>query len=216
MDEPLSNLDAKLRTSTRRELTDLHRRLGSTFIYVTHDQVEALTMATRIALINGGKVEQIGTPTDVYDHPASVFVAGFLGSPAMNLLDACVAGSHTVTAEAPGLRARLWQGQTPSRDVVFGVRPEHLRVGSTSDEITLSGRVRNVENLGSEEIAYCEVGESVVCVRLPRPSGLAANSEVVLTADVANVHLFDRASGARLEWVPADIAELEADELAAL
>ncbi|MBM4686307.1 ATP-binding cassette domain-containing protein [Rhodococcus hoagii] len=131
MDEPLSNLDAKLRTATRRELTELHRRLGATFVYVTHDQVEAMTMATRIALLNRGAVEQIGTPEEVYDRPASVFVAGFLGSPAMNLLDATVLSIRgTVRAEAPGLRADLWAGTTEDLDVVLGIRPEHLRTGT--------------------------------------------------------------------------------------
>ena len=103
MDEPLSNLDAKLRTATRAGLSALHRRLGSTFVYVTHDQVEAMTMATRIAVLNAGRLEQVGTPAQVYDEPASVFVAGFLGSPAMNLLDATV---ETVGAAGPRSRDR--------------------------------------------------------------------------------------------------------------
>ncbi|MEU1999931.1 ABC transporter ATP-binding protein [Rhodococcus sp. NPDC019627] len=209
MDEPLSNLDAKLRTATRRELTELHRRLRATFVYVTHDQVEAMTMATRIALLNNGALEQVGTPEDVYDRPASVFVAGFLGSPAMNLLDARVRTVNgTVVASAEGVTAPLWPGQTDGRDVVLGIRPEHLRVVDPTDHpgVRLSVDVTSVENLGSEQVAYCEVGGATVCVRAPRPIALRAHRSAVLTADPAHVHLFDRETGRRLEWV--DVPEL--------
>ncbi|MGF7124519.1 ABC transporter ATP-binding protein [Rhodococcus sp. AG1013] len=202
MDEPLSNLDAKLRTATRRELTDLHRRLGATFVYVTHDQVEAMTMATRIALLNGGAVEQIGTPEEVYDRPASVFVAGFLGSPAMNLLDATVRTvDGAVCALAPGMRADLWPGETDDLDVVLGIRPEHLRVGDNTESVCLTATVDSVENLGSEEIAYCTVGDTTVCVRSPRPIAMKPLQILTLTADPQHVHLFDRASGRRIEWI---------------
>ena len=216
MDEPLSNLDAKLRTATRRELTDLHRRLRATFVYVTHDQVEAMTMATRIALLNNGALEQVGTPEDVYDRPASVFVAGFLGSPAMNLLDARVRTvDGTVVASAEGVTAPLWRGQTDGRDVVLGIRPEHLRVADPVDRpgVRLSVDVTSVENLGSEQVAYCEVGGATVCVRAPRPIALRAHRSAALTADPAHVHLFDRATGRRLEWV--DVPELTDSDSAA-
>ncbi|MDI9951067.1 MULTISPECIES: ABC transporter ATP-binding protein [Rhodococcus] len=216
MDEPLSNLDAKLRTATRRELTDLHRRLRATFVYVTHDQVEAMTMATRIALLNNGALEQVGTPEDVYDRPASVFVAGFLGSPAMNLLDARVRTvDGTVVASAEGVTAPLWRGQTDGRDVVLGIRPEHLRVADPVDHpgVRLSVDVTSVENLGSEQVAYCEVGGATVCVRAPRPIALRAHRSAALTADPAHVHLFDRATGRRLEWV--DVPELTDSDSAA-
>jgi multiple sugar transport system ATP-binding protein len=204
MDEPLSNLDAKLRTATRRELTELHRRLGATFVYVTHDQVEAMTMATRIALLNNGAVEQVGTPEDVYDRPASVFVAGFLGSPAMNLLDARVRTvKGTVVATAEGVTAPLWPGQTDGRDIVLGIRPEHLKVADPDEQagVRLSVDVTSVENLGSEQVAYCDVGGATLCVRAPRPIALHAHRSAVLTADPAHLHLFDRATGRRLEWV---------------
>ncbi|PQP24452.1 ABC transporter ATP-binding protein [Rhodococcus opacus] len=216
MDEPLSNLDAKLRTATRRELTDLHRRLRATFVYVTHDQVEAMTMATRIALLNNGALEQVGTPEDVYDRPASVFVAGFLGSPAMNLLNARVRTvDGTVVASAEGVTAPLWRGQTDGRDVVLGIRPEHLRVADPVDHpgVRLSVDVTSVENLGSEQVAYCEVGGATVCVRAPRPIALRAHRSATLTADPAHVHLFDRATGRRLEWV--DVPELTDSDSAA-
>lgn len=209
MDEPLSNLDAKLRTATRRELTDLHRRLGATFVYVTHDQVEAMTMATRIALLNDGRVEQIGTPEQVYDAPASVFVAGFLGSPPMNLLDATV-GSRDgiVTATGDGVDAQLWPGESADRAVILGFRPEHLAPVRVTDGpgARLHAVVESVENLGSEQIAYCAVGAHTVCVRAPRPIALHVGQTVVLAAPAERVHLFDAGTGRRLEWV--DVPEL--------
>ncbi|WP_101831682.1 ABC transporter ATP-binding protein, partial [Frankia canadensis] len=221
MDEPLSNLDAKLRTATRTELTALHRRLGRTFIYVTHDQVEAMSMATRVALLNKGRVEQVGTPTEVYDTPASVFVAGFLGAPPMNLLPARLGTDDgLLTATAPGLRVPLLRGTDEDRDVIVGVRPEHLRhlpaAGGAATDTTggtvttatgdgdgaarLHGTVTAIENLGSEEVAWCDVHGQAVALRGPRPVGLAAGDRVTLTADADRVHLFDRASGRRLVW----------------
>jgi multiple sugar transport system ATP-binding protein len=244
MDEPLSNLDAKLRTATRQELTALHRRLGATFVYVTHDQVEAMTMATRIAVLNKGHLEQVGSPTDVYDRPATVFVAGFLGSPAMNLLDARVSSPRgTVVVEADGIGGALWDGDTPSVDVTLGVRPEHLRIDEYSDGgsradgagrgdderedpghaarglgsrglgsrewgtrgLSARGTVVTVENLGSEEIIYCTVGSSQIAVRIPRTDRIVVGQEVTLSASLDHVHLFDRSTGSRLEWVDAPV-----------
>jgi multiple sugar transport system ATP-binding protein len=212
MDEPLSNLDAKLRTATRRELTDLHRRLGATFVYVTHDQVEAMTMATRIALLNNGRLEQLGTPEDVYDRPASVFVAGFLGSPAMNLVEAkAFSNDGRVMVSAEGIEASLWPGESESRDVVLGIRPEHLTPAQpgvdsgTGARITVD--VTSVENLGSEQVAYCQVGSTTICVRAPRPIALREGHSAVLSTALRHLHLFDRASGRRLEWldIPATL-----------
>jgi multiple sugar transport system ATP-binding protein len=207
MDEPLSNLDAKLRTATRHELTRLHRRLESTFIYVTHDQVEAMTMATRIVVMNHGRIEQVGTPSEVYDRPESVFVAGFLGSPPMNLVDVTVRSiAGRVGLVAAGIDADLWDGEITPRDAVLGVRPEHLRVLAAGDEagapVRIGGEVLSVENLGSEEIAYCRVGEATVVARGAKPIGVREGDRVTLTADRSDLHLFDRTSGRRLEWVP--------------
>ncbi|MDI9918287.1 ABC transporter ATP-binding protein [Rhodococcus sp. IEGM 1379] len=216
MDEPLSNLDAKLRTATRRELTALHRRLGATFVYVTHDQIEAMTMATRIALLNNGQVEQIGTPEEVYDNPASVFVAGFLGSPPMNLIDATVGSDKgRVVVSSSGVRALLWPGESGEQKVVLGVRPEHLTVtgDADADEVgaRFQARVESVENLGSEQIAYCAVGSNTVCVRMPRPVTLRSGETVTLAAKLERLHLFDADSGRRLEWVGAtNLTEFDA------
>jgi multiple sugar transport system ATP-binding protein len=208
MDEPLSNLDAKLRTATRQELAGLHRRLGATFIYVTHDQVEAMTMATKIALLNGGKLEQLGTPEELYDSPASVFAAGFLGSPATNLIDAQLSSSDgAVTVMAPSVEAELWPGETPARDIVLGIRPEHLTInapGSAAAAPTagaaLRGTIELSENLGSDQVVYCRVGANRVAVRAARGRRWDNGSPVVLSAGSSNLHLFDRASGRRLEW----------------
>ncbi|AEH10190.1 MULTISPECIES: ABC transporter ATP-binding protein [Protofrankia] len=230
MDEPLSNLDAKLRTATRGQLRALHHTLGSTIVYVTHDQVEAMTMATRVALLNAGRLEQVGTPTDVYDEPASVFVAGFLGSPAMNLLPARIESrAGRVQVLAPGVELSLWAADDqPAREVTLGVRPEHLvlippaSVSSaspasssissppassptslTSKSPVFRGVVETVENLGGEEVAQCAVGDARVLARGPRPLGLRPGEPVAFGVPADRVHLFDRASGRRLVWQPA-------------
>ena len=205
LDEPLSNLDATLRTATRAELTELHQRLGSTFVHVTHDQVEAMTMATRIAVLNGGRIEQIGTPAQVYDEPASMFVAGFLGSPAMGLIPARIedvgGGLH---ARADGVDVPLGiGGPAADRDVVLGIRAEHLSLAPGA--AVLNGVVRLVENLGSEEVAHCLVGSARIPVRGPRPLGVAAGDAVTLTAVPGSAHLFDPTSGRRLVWQPSPV-----------
>ncbi|WP_336630566.1 MULTISPECIES: ABC transporter ATP-binding protein [unclassified Microbacterium] len=211
MDEPLSNLDAKLRTHTRQELTELHRRLRATFVYVTHDQVEAMTMATRIVVLNQGRIEQFGTPEDVYDRPETVFVAGFLGSPAMNLLDARVVGAAGVVGvTADGVAGDLWDGETGALDVVLGVRPEHLQISAGIDGrrgVVLTGVVQVVENLGAEQVVTCVLPSGVrVHVRADRGVRATAGDAVRLHAAPERVHLFERSSGRRLEWVPDDAA----------
>jgi len=219
MDEPLSNLDAKLRTQTRHELSSLHRRLGATFVYVTHDQVEAMTMATRIVVLDAGSIEQVGTPEEVYDRPESVFVAGFLGSPAMNLLDArvhTVEGNIAVTAD--GVAGDLWPGTTDDLDVVLGIRPEHLEIvadPAARGAVALVGVAEIVENLGGEQIVTCRVGETSVQARTSREVRVAEGEDVVLRAAADRIHLFERATGRRLEWMP-DPARPTADAPSAL
>ncbi len=206
MDEPLSNLDAKLRTQTRQELTALHRRLGATFVYVTHDQVEAMTMATKIVVLNAGRLEQYGTPEEVYDRPESVFVAGFLGSPAMNLLDArVVADNGRIAVIAEGLAGDLWDGETAPLEVVLGIRPEHLHIADaavTGPAVNVAVTVDLVENLGGEQILTCTTGAGRVHVRTSREVDVAPGDALTLHAAPDCVHLFDRSSGRRLEWIP--------------
>jgi multiple sugar transport system ATP-binding protein len=215
MDEPLSNLDAKLRAATRRELSALHRRLGSTFIYVTHDQVEAMTMATRVAVLNQGRLEQAGTPEQVYDEPASAFVAGFLGSPGMNLIPATVdrGADGLLSVRAPGIAVPLWAGTAPAREVLLGIRPERLALagpgsagpgsaGSGGAMITATATV--VENLGNDEVAHLQTPDgALLAVRGPRPLGLEAGATAGFTVAPADVRLFDPVSGRRLAWRPA-------------
>ncbi|NIJ11876.1 multiple sugar transport system ATP-binding protein [Saccharomonospora amisosensis] len=208
MDEPLSNLDAKLRAGTRAEIAELHRRLRTTTVYVTHDQVEAMTMATRIALLNEGRLEQLGTPSEMYDAPASVFAATFLGSPAMNVLDATVRSVDGVLlAEAEGLRLSLGiEADIPERPVRLGVRPEHLTL-SPAGRQGIRAVVTTVENLGSEEVAQCRAGHTTVSVRGPRPLGVTPGEAVTLDTRPEQLHLFDHSSGRRLAWQAVSVPE---------
>ncbi|APA99353.1 ABC transporter ATP-binding protein [Nocardia seriolae] len=201
MDEPLSNLDAKLRSATRAELIGLHRRRGATFLYVTHDQVEAMTMATRIALLNAGQVEQVGTPEELYDTPRTAFVAGFLGSPPMNLFPAEVfsrEGALRVRADGIDAALGLDGGPEDAATVLAGIRPERLRLDPAATAVR--GRVSMVENLGSEELVHVTAGAVRLCVRAPRPVGVAVGQDIGLRADPADIHLFDPASGLRMTW----------------
>ncbi|MCQ4117719.1 ABC transporter ATP-binding protein [Rhodococcus tibetensis] len=204
MDEPLSNLDAALRSATRTELTDLHRRLGATFLYVTHDQVEAMTMASRIALLNRGRIEQVGTPSELYDAPRSTFVAAFLGSPPMNLFDATIvdrAGElHVVSdgLDAPlGLPANAASGP---REVTVGIRPERLHLDSPGAR--LRGVVTAIENLGGEEIMHIGAGATNFSMRAPRPVPVRTGDTVGLHVESRDIHLFESGTGRRLLWRP--------------
>ncbi|GAB2661296.1 ABC transporter ATP-binding protein [Gordonia jinhuaensis] len=208
MDEPLSNLDAKLRTATRTELSDLHQRLASTFIYVTHDQVEAMTMATKIAILNSGRIEQVGTPTQVYDRPASVFVAGFIGSPPMNLVDAQIESLDSrVTVSGDGITGWLFPGDTEPLDVTIGVRPEHLlpapagHTAFTDSGVRFEGRITRVENLGSHQLLHVHTGSATVTAAVDRMIPADRGDAIALTASADNIHLFDTATGRRLEWI---------------
>jgi multiple sugar transport system ATP-binding protein len=203
MDEPLSNLDAKLRAGTRAEIARLHRELQGTFIYVTHDQVEAMTMATRIAVMSEGRLQQLGTPEDVYDRPANTFVAQFIGTPPLNLIPAeLAAGDGVVAATGSHLRVPLGPGDdVETRQVMVGVRPEHLRpapAGLDGVEPVLQATVRAVEMLGNEVVVLLDAGGTPCAVRGPRDLVLRPGDNATLTCDAAHVHLFDRASGRRL------------------
>ena len=184
-DEPLSNLDAKLRVQMRTEIKRLRERVATTTIYVTHDQVEAMTLADRIVILNHGRIEQIGTPEEVYDTPATVFVAGFIGAPPMNLLPAEALPDHSAR-----------------RGVLVGVRPEHLiwhgGPSSATSAPFLSGRATVVEPLGSDTLVSLDVAGTAVIARLAPRLVRKAGEEVALSADPANIHYFDRATGARL------------------
>jgi multiple sugar transport system ATP-binding protein len=201
MDEPLSNLDAKLRTQTRLELVDLHRRLGTTIVYVTHDQVEAMTMADRIAVIAEGRLQQVGPPQAVYERPANLFVASFIGSPPMNVIEGTVSlsGGGAVITTAVGSVSVADAGRAEDgTDVVLGVRPEHLDIVPDATD-GLVGTVENVELLGHEQHVVCRVGGSLMTLRHPNDRPIdAVGSTVHLVAQPGGVHLFHRQTTDRL------------------
>ncbi|MEF8902788.1 MAG: sn-glycerol-3-phosphate ABC transporter ATP-binding protein UgpC [Haloarculaceae archaeon] len=199
-DEPLSNLDAKLRKHMRTELARIHTELGITTIYVTHDQEEAMTLADRIVVLNDGKLQQVGTPKEVYYRPANLFVADFIGSPSMNFFD--------VTLETDGDGGRLVhdgftyelsQGfvdavteRTGSRDFVLGIRPENARFGSPADEgKTVTGSVDVVEVVGSDNFIYLDVGGEELRIRTTSEQEPDLDSTVEITFDERDVNLFD-------------------------
>ncbi|WP_167051342.1 sn-glycerol-3-phosphate ABC transporter ATP-binding protein UgpC [Salinibacterium sp. ZJ77] len=202
MDEPLSNLDAKLRTATRHELVTLHQQLGATFVYVTHDQVEAMTMATKIAVLNGGRLEQVGAPLDVYARPASTFVAGFLGSPPMNLLDVRITSeAGHVAILGDGFDGVLWPGETADIDAVLGIRPEHLELDGRG-AVQLDLTVDNIENLGHETLIFASLDTQKIVLRASPDTAIQTGDALRAGAPIEHLHLFDRASGRRLDWVP--------------
>lgn len=202
-DEPLSNLDAALRVDMRVEFGRLKERLGTTMIYVTHDQVEAMTLADKIVVMNAGRIEQIGSPIDLYARPANRFVAGFIGSPRMNFLPATpIEGG----VELPG--GRLTLDGFVSAVSEIGVRPEHLRPGSEGAG-TLSGTVLTTEHLGSDTFAHVELAPELrpAMVRLPGEQRLPAGHTVTLTFDLADAYAFDsNGSAVSLTRAQADAA----------
>ena len=195
-DEPLSNLDAKLRVQMRAEIKGLHARLGTTIIYVTHDQVEAMTMADRIVVMNGGRIEQIGSPIELYDKPANTFVAGFLGSPAMSFIPAQVDAQDPRTARtAAGSRLQLPLDAPCGRDVLLGVRPEDLTIATGQPDLFLE--VDLVEPTGAETHLHGMLeGQRAVAVIAGRASARPGD-RVGVTLNGA-LHVFDAASTARL------------------
>ena len=196
LDEPLSNLDAGLRVRTRLELAQLHQRLKATMIFVTHDQIEAMTLADRIVVMNNRKIEQIGTPMEVYSRPASRFVASFVGSPSMNLLPVTAvtdkAGKASVTAGGAAIDTAIRLADLPSGDTFnLGVRPEALRVAPGNDG-NLAGTINIVERLGDRTLLHVRLPDgSMVVAEDGGQSTLQAGIPVSLTADGAATHLFD-------------------------
>jgi multiple sugar transport system ATP-binding protein len=196
-DEPLSNLDAALRVSTRGEIAALHRRLGATMIYVTHDQVEAMTMGSRICIMNGGKVVQVGEPLEVYRQPSNTFVAGFLGNPPMNLLRAIVtdaSGGRTlrIGAGSLALGAERMPSMPPNTNVIFGIRPEKL-AGVPQPGAAIQGEVVQVEPLGAETIFACRVPdvERPVFARVGPDVPVKVGEKRQLGIDLSAAHVFD-------------------------
>jgi multiple sugar transport system ATP-binding protein len=200
-DEPLSNLDAKLRTELRRELKQLHQRLGATMIYVTHDQVEAMTLATRMAVMRGGVIQQIGTPAEVYARPDNLFVAGFLGSPAMNMMQG------RLERREEGMRFRtdhldLDVSRYPfkalpdtTRPCVLGVRPEDVRVGG---DFTERGTVSLIEPMGNHRVIWLDYHGAQIASIDQDKAPIQVGEARAFSLDSAHISLFDEAGGARL------------------
>jgi multiple sugar transport system ATP-binding protein len=190
-DEPLSNLDAKLRVAMRSEIKALHQRLKTTTVYVTHDQVEAMTMADRIAVMNEGRIEQLGEPLELYDRPANLFVAQFIGSPAMNVFDGVFKGNAV-----EGLGAR-WPATTKAAEgqgVKYGIRPEHLEFGAAG----IPGEIEVVEPMGAETEVLVKVGAQTFTVMTHGRPTFGPGEKIRLAPQAAHAHLFDASSGRRI------------------
>jgi multiple sugar transport system ATP-binding protein len=202
-DEPLSNLDAQLRGEVRVEIKKLHQRFGTTIVYVTHDQVEAMTLADRIAVLRSGQLEQFATPNEIYNRPASRFVAGFMGSPPMSVVPATVSsdGSRIDLADGTSLpvpqahraAARAAQG----RPIELGLRPEHVRPGEARepDDVAIDADVEVVEPLGSETLTWLAIGGKSMTGRFPPELGAKPGERVRVTLSMARMHLFDTETG---------------------
>ena len=208
-DEPLSNLDAKLRVQMRREIARLHRELRATMLYVTHDQAEAMTLGDRIVVLNGGRVQQIDTPLDVYRVPRNTFVAGFIGSPAMNILEGTVGSSADdgpLAFHAAGGAFSLslpprWRGALApraGRAVLLGIRPEDARVTEGGPDAGVRMRLDLVEPLGQELLVTARVGGHEVIARLPPNSTSSAGQDIMLAFDPEALHFFDSQTRERI------------------
>jgi multiple sugar transport system ATP-binding protein len=199
-DEPLSNLDAKLRVQMRVELKKLHERLGTTAIYVTHDQVEAMTLGDRVVVMRDGWVQQIGDPMELYNEPANRFVAGFIGSPAMNFANVRIAGANgALWAEGDGIRLRVpgpltnRLGPYAGKEVALGIRPEDMRVASDADpaEMNLDAVVEVVERLGSEILLDVAVGPTMMVASVEPTVGAKVHDRLRLAVNPHRMHFFD-------------------------
>ena len=212
LDEPLSNLDAKLRATMRSEIIKLHDQLGATFIYVTHDQVEAMTMGTRIVVMKDGFVQQIGAPQELYDHPINTFVAGFIGTPQMNFFDGHITPNGEITF-ANGQKIKLSDAALANfdekkigtgLDIIMGVRPGDLKVLDAETDMSVTARVEVIEALGNETIIYADLDKNAEVHLEKGPTSIVASaklkknparkSEIILGIDEEAIHIFDRAT----------------------
>ena len=202
-DEPLSNLDAKLRVQMRIEINKLHKRLGATMIYVTHDQIEAMTMGNRIVVMNEGEIQQVDSPLNLYNFPENIFVAGFLGSPEMNFFygEVINMGTTTFWAEPIGIQTNLLRQKKIDhyigRKVILGIRPEHLMVKNkpSARGIGFDAKVEVVETMGNEHLVYLKTGKHRCTARCPVNIGVKTGSTVFLEMNRTKIYFFDRDSG---------------------
>jgi multiple sugar transport system ATP-binding protein len=195
-DEPLSNLDAQLRAELRVEIKRLHRRIGATMIYVTHDQIEALTLADRIAVMQGGKIQQLDTPQVIYARPASRFVAAFVGSPAMNFLNGRVGGGRFAGDD---FALPLPGAADDGRPVVLGIRPEHVLLGNGGAG-GLTAAVEMVEPMGADSLVWCRLGGASLSARVSGQARIAPGQSLPVSLPAEHISLFDETSGDRLPF----------------
>ncbi|MCA9917877.1 MAG: sn-glycerol-3-phosphate ABC transporter ATP-binding protein UgpC [Anaerolineales bacterium] len=203
MDEPLSNLDAKLRVTARAEISKLHKRLGTTFIYVTHDQVEAMTMGDRIAVLSDGRLMQIDTPRNLYNAPANIFVAGFIGSPSMNFFDSTLVGEEgnlyidtgDFRVRVPDERKQMYDSYV-GKEVVFGMRPEHVHAPEFAppniEAAPMEGTVEVVELLGHEQHLFLNSGRNSLVATVDPRMSVGFGNKIGLVMDMSNMHIFDK------------------------
>ncbi|MBM3591925.1 MAG: sn-glycerol-3-phosphate ABC transporter ATP-binding protein UgpC [Alphaproteobacteria bacterium] len=193
-DEPLSNLDAKLRVQMRSEIKDLHQRLKVTTVYVTHDQIEAMTMADKIVVMNHGRIEQAGAPLELYDRPANLFVAGFIGSPAMNMLPGRIKDGKFIDGGGTSWPLPPVHAGREGAEVVYGIRPEHLRLDPNGIQAT----IQVVEPTGSETQVILRIGEISVMGAFRERIAANHGDMLAVSPELDLVHLFDKASGQRI------------------
>lgn len=198
LDEPLSNLDAKLRNQMRAEISKLHKNLGTTFVYVTHDQTEAMTMGDRIVVMKDGFIQQIDTPQNLYNKPGNLFVAGFIGTPQMNFIDGTIVKTENgYAAEFTGRRIMLPESKQKNlaafegREVVLGIRPEDFTVGEAGGEAA-EMKVELVELMGAEMYLHCYLDEIKLTVRTPVIDGLKSDSTLTMAFNSQKIHIFDK------------------------
>jgi sn-glycerol 3-phosphate transport system ATP-binding protein len=199
-DEPLSNLDAKLRVAMRAEIRRLHRRLETTSVFVTHDQVEAMTLADRLVVMNAGRIEQVGTPAEVYHRPASRFVAGFVGAPPMNLVDGVIEGGRFVyDAQRHVPLPRASRADRDGMRATLGVRPEAARLAAPGSPGCIPATVDFIEELGAGRVVHCDLDGMPFAVAVTEPVGLEPGATVSIRVEPADVHLFSPETGRRID-----------------
>lgn len=209
MDEPLSNLDAKLRTQMRIEIAKIHQRLKKTFIYVTHDQVEAMTLGTKIVVMKKGEIQQVGSPDEIYNQPKNQFVAGFMGTPAMNFVKAKIVQrqgelrANVLDRALPLLfdqRSQLMKEDYLNKEVVLGFRPNHVtlrkEIANQMNRVgEMEGVVTHLEDLGVEKIIYMQIGEYQISIKTDLIEGIERQKKYPLYIDMAQIHFFDKGTG---------------------
>ena len=208
MDEPLSNLDAKLRVQMRAEITKIHKKMGATTIYVTHDQTEAMTLADRIVIIDNGDIQQIGTPNELYNEPTNTFVAGFIGSPAMNLLeveyhDGTIMNDDGFSVTLPeGIAKQLTNQGYEGKKIIFGIRPEDLHLDPIAIETYVGGdfttKVEISELLGADVMLYTKIGNSEIVVRSKGSDYVVPGTSIEVAANLSKAHYFDAGTTNRI------------------